>query len=114
MAFPVGTFFSAYAGKLKVELRATFYVNNRVDAGFRSNPPGGANISIRAYAGPAGAPSYSVIFDRFSSVASLELNYPGNVSWPVGVQETGHINPTSGIWFYGMQNIELACKLIKR
>lgn len=116
MALPTGTFSSSFAGTLKVTLTAKF-TNSRGDAGFPSSSGYGANMSLQAFAGPVGSPSFTPIIDRYGTTAVLSLDYPGGGAlWPVGVSEVSHADPVgaSEPWSYGMSDIKLFCELRKR
>jgi hypothetical protein len=116
MGLPTGNFSSKYAGRLTVTLTSRFVANSYRDGGFpNSGNNGASNLGLRGYAGPSGSPSYTSTIDKYTLTAVLELDYPGGgTSWPIGVQVTGYLLPTSGIYTFGMQDIVLSCKLTKR
>ena len=115
MAHLSSSFSSASAGLLDVTLRGTFAQGTYRDAGFPSTTNGAANILIRGYIGPSGSYSYLEPIDRYAPTSRLLLSYPGgSVTWYFGTEEIAHVNPTGGIWSYGMHKLKMDLVLIKR
>lgn len=115
MAHLAGTISDPRAGRLVVKLTGTFFQGTYRDAGFPGSSGGAGNILVRAFAGPAGSPMYTEPIDRFAPVSDAEFDYPGgNAVWNVGTAEVAHVNPTSGIWSYGIANLKLVIVLRKK
>jgi hypothetical protein len=115
MAHVSGTFSSASAGKLRVTLNGTFYQNTYRDAGFPSSSGGVGNWAVRAYVGPSGSYGYTEPIDRYAPTSVKEFDYPGgNVTWNIGTETLAYVDPTGGIWFYGMSKISVQLVLQKR
>lgn len=116
MAHISGTFSDPHAGDLLITFSGVFFQGSRRDAGFPSTSGGTANLLLRAFVGPAGASrKYTEPIDRYAPVCITSVPYPGgSVSWPVGSEEIAHVNPTSGLWSYGFQDLKLILKLIRR
>ena len=110
------TYSSPWAGRLCINLVGTFFYGVRRDAGFPSGSSSSGNISIRAFFGPgAGSFLYTEPIDRFVPTAYSEADYPGgNVVWYLGTEEVTHINPSGGLWSYGMQDLRIFGKLEKK
>lgn len=114
MAHISGTFSDPRPGKLLVALKGTFQQGSRRDAGFpdTGNP---GNLLIRAFVGPVGASrKYSEPIDRYVPTVVLSVDYPGGVSWPVGTEEVAHVNPGSGLWSYGIADLNITLKLFMK
>ena len=110
-----GTFSHPLSGRLVIKFSGTFFQGTHRDAGFPSTNNGAANLAIRAFAGPAGSYTYTEPIDRYAPFAQAEVSYPGgNVVWNVGTVEVAHVNPTGGIWSYGMDNLKLNLSLQKK
>lgn len=116
MAHIDGTFSSGYAGKLEMTLHGVFMQDVRRDAGFPGATGGVANVLIRAYCGPSGGPYYyTEPIDRYAPSAKRVVAYPGaGAIWVVKTETIAYIDPTSGLWVYGMYDIEVELVLIKR
>lgn len=115
MAHLSGTFSSASAGKLRVTLNGTFFQGTYRDAGFPSSSGGVANYAVRAYVGVSGSYNYLEPIDRYAPTSVKEFDYPGgNVVWNIGTETVGYVDPTGGIWSYGMSKLSIQLVLQKK
>jgi len=110
-----GNFSHASAGRLTVTLSGTFFQGTARDAGFPSTVNGEGNVLVRAFIGVSGSYHYTEPIDRFAPTATTEVDYPGgNVVWNLGTEEIAHVNPSGGIWNYGIKNLTINAKLVKK
>lgn len=119
MAHLSGSFSHPDAGKLLVTFRGVFYYNSAPrDAGFPGHSSDGEdvpNYMIRAFVGDGGDREYTEPIDRFAPVAYLVMGYPGgNDSWSIGSEFVDYEDPSSGFWSYGLSDLLLEIKLVKK
>lgn len=115
MAHLSGTFSSQFPGKLRVTLNGTFFQGSYRDAGFPGTSGGTANYAVRAYVGVAGSYNYLEPIDRYAPTSVKEFDYPGgNVVWNVGTETVAYVDPTGGIWSYGIVKLGIQLSLQKK
>jgi hypothetical protein len=110
-----GTFSNANPGRLLMILWGTFYQNTYRDAGFPQTATSPGNILIDAFIGPTGDRQHCQPIDRYAPVSLFTREYPGgNVSWDVGTREVARINPSGGIWNYGMSKLTITLLFVMK
>jgi len=111
MAHISGSFSSPYAGRAQITLSGTYYEGTYTRGDFGSTgPTGTGNYQI---CGTVNGTNTTVV-DKASNTAYMEMDYPGgNVSWSVSTQTVATSSP-GGSTSYGMKNIKLNIRLIKK